>query len=256
MLVLSRKETDKVMFPTLGITVEVLRIRGNTTRLGVDAPSDVPVQRHELAGLKSIDFASEEDDKSKLSRLLRAVRHRLDSASSALNRLHQHLEENTDTTAQNLVLEVFRELQSLDGEATDAIDESKSPLAQVLLVENDDNQGALLAGYLRLNRFDVTVVHDGEDALNYLSLHAPPDVILLDMLMPRCDGPCLVRRIRAAEEFAQVKLFAVSAADPSSMGIPMGAAGIDGWFHKPVDVEHLVSEITRVLGINTPSELN
>lgn len=38
MLVLSRKETDKIVFPTLGITVEVLRLRGNVARIGIDAP--------------------------------------------------------------------------------------------------------------------------------------------------------------------------------------------------------------------------
>jgi DNA-binding response OmpR family regulator len=155
-----------------------------------------------------------------------------------------------------LILEVFHELQSLDRDATDALDSSNTPVAQVLLVESDDNEGALLAGYLRLNRFDVTVTRDGEDALNYLSLHAPPDVILLGMLMPRCDGPCLVQRIRSNEELAQVKLFAVSAEDPSSLDIPPGPGGIDGWFRKPVDVEQMVSDIARELGITTPPELN
>ena len=43
MLVLSRGETEKVLFPTLGISVEVLRVRGNLTRLGIDAPPDVPI---------------------------------------------------------------------------------------------------------------------------------------------------------------------------------------------------------------------
>lgn len=256
MLVLSRKETDKVMFPTLGITVEVLRIRGNTTRLGIDAPSDVPIQRHELADLKSIDFSSEEDDKAKLTGLLRAVRRRLDSAALALNRLHQHTDDKADATAQGLILEVFSELQSLDQDATDALDSSNAPVAQLLLIENDDNEGALLAGYLRMHRFDVTVARDGEDALGYLSLHAPPDAILLGMRIPRCDGPCIVREIRSNRELAQVKLFAVSAADPSSLDVPTGPDGIDGWFRKPVDVEHLVGEIARALGITTPPELN
>ena len=56
MLVLSRRETDKVVFPTLGITVEVLRIRGNVAKLGIDAPPDIPVLHHELAQRKSIDL--------------------------------------------------------------------------------------------------------------------------------------------------------------------------------------------------------
>ena len=50
MLVLSRREDDKIVFPNLGITVEVLRIAGRSVRLGVKAPSQVRVLRHELAG--------------------------------------------------------------------------------------------------------------------------------------------------------------------------------------------------------------
>jgi len=254
MLVLSRKETDKVMFPTLGITVEVLRIRGNTTRLGIDAPSDVPVQRHELADLKSIDFTSEEDDRAKLSGLLHAVRRRLDSATLALNRLHQHADDNADTTARSLVLDVFHELQSLDRDVSDALDSSNTPVAQVLLVESDNNEGALLAGYLRLNRLEVTVVGNDEDALNYLSLHAPPDVVLMCMGLPRCGSPRLIREIRSNDELAQVNLYAICTTDPSALDLTKGPDGIDGWFSKPVDVEQLVNQITSELGINSSSE--
>ena len=49
MLVLSRGFEQKIVFPTLGISVEVLRISGNKVQLGVEAPRDVPVHRHEVA---------------------------------------------------------------------------------------------------------------------------------------------------------------------------------------------------------------
>ena len=52
MLVLSRRESDKVLFPSLGISVEVLRVQGNKTRLGITAPADVPILRHEIAGFE------------------------------------------------------------------------------------------------------------------------------------------------------------------------------------------------------------
>ena len=48
MLVLSRGPKDKVLFPNLGISVEILRIAGNRVRVGVEAPKDVRVLRHEL----------------------------------------------------------------------------------------------------------------------------------------------------------------------------------------------------------------
>ena len=49
MLVLSRGRNDKVVFPTLGISVEILRVAGNKVRLGIEAPQEVPVHRHEVS---------------------------------------------------------------------------------------------------------------------------------------------------------------------------------------------------------------
>lgn len=48
MLVLSRRPGQKVVFPGLGITVEVMRSQGSVTRLGIDAPDDVHVLREEV----------------------------------------------------------------------------------------------------------------------------------------------------------------------------------------------------------------
>src|SRR5438128_191077 len=49
MLVLSRRVNDRILFPNLGITVHILRIEGNVARVGIQAPPDVTVLRHELA---------------------------------------------------------------------------------------------------------------------------------------------------------------------------------------------------------------
>ena len=48
MLVLSRGARQKIVFPTLGITVEILQIAGKRVRVGIDAPTDVPVHRNEV----------------------------------------------------------------------------------------------------------------------------------------------------------------------------------------------------------------
>ncbi|MFM9966641.1 MAG: carbon storage regulator [Planctomycetaceae bacterium] len=48
MLVLSRRPGPKVVFPSLGVAIEVLRSRGSVTRLGIEAPDDVPVLRDDI----------------------------------------------------------------------------------------------------------------------------------------------------------------------------------------------------------------
>ena len=76
MLVLTRKETEKILFPTLGVTVELLRIRGNKARIGIEAPTEIPVVRQEVSGLKAVEFTAETPPSAQLSRVLRAVRQR------------------------------------------------------------------------------------------------------------------------------------------------------------------------------------
>jgi len=59
---------------------------------------------------------------------------------------------------------------------------------------DDRNECELLAAFLRLSGVEVATAGDGADALDYL--RAPPSrVVLLDMIMPRCDGPTTVRAI-------------------------------------------------------------
>src|SRR5262249_34306479 len=54
MLVLSRRPGQKVVFPSLGIAIEVLRSRGSVTKLGVEAPVDVPIMRDEVLAKRTV----------------------------------------------------------------------------------------------------------------------------------------------------------------------------------------------------------
>jgi carbon storage regulator CsrA len=55
MLVLSRRPGQKVVFPSLGITIEVLRARGCVTKLGFEAPANVPIMRDEVLAKPTAD---------------------------------------------------------------------------------------------------------------------------------------------------------------------------------------------------------
>lgn len=49
MLVLSRRENEQVLFPELGITIKVIKTKGNQVRLGISAPESIKILRGELA---------------------------------------------------------------------------------------------------------------------------------------------------------------------------------------------------------------
>jgi carbon storage regulator CsrA len=244
MLVLARKEADKIVFPSLGITVELLRIRGNKARIGISAPPEIPIARQEVLDLRSLEFSEEENTQSKLVRLVHALRSRLDRSADALNKLHRRLETEADDELQNLVLDVFRELQALEGEAAGAVESPQIVRLRTLLVEDDDNQRQLLQSLLEMNDMDIVPAVDGQEALDYLSLHEPPDVVLLDLHLPRCSAPEFVSEIRSERRLAGLNLFAVSGTDPQSLGISIGPKGVNRWFPKPLDTDRLVEAIS------------
>ena len=249
MLVLSRRETERVLFPTLGISIEVLRVRGNTTRLGIDAPPDIPVLRHEIAQRKRIELTPDSGTTAEqLRALAHAVRHRLDSAATSLNRLHQKLDQDRDELGQQIVMQLFEDLQALEREANQALEWSAAAKSlHVLVVEDNAVERQLLASFLELSGLNVTTASDGQDALEYLSLHARPDAVLLDMMMPRCDGPCFVKHVRSDPQLGGLKIFAVSGVEPSTLGLDTGTGGIDGWFPKPFEPAELVIALDQRL---------
>lgn len=249
MLILTRRQMEKILFPTLGISIEVLGVRGNKTRLGIDAPHDIPVLRHELTERPSIELTPEgSTTRKQLVDLAHLVRQRLDRAATALNELHSELEKNQDEHAQEIVLRLYRDLQSMEHEANELIEWSDAAKAtHVLVVEDSAVERKLMAGVLELSGLNVTTAIDGLDALEFLSMHAKPDAVLLDMFMPRCSGPEFVREVRSQPQFKDLKIFAVSSVEPTSLGLVTGSDGINGWFPKPLEPAELVSVLDQRL---------
>ena len=249
MLVLTRREMERVLFPTLGISIEVLRVQGNKTRLGIDAPPDIPVLRHQLTERKSTELTPDgSSTRKQLLDLAHIVRRRLDGATSALNQLHQELDDTGEAHVQEIVLRLYRDLESLERDANQLIEWSDAAKTRhVLVVEDSAVERKLMAAVLELSGLNVTTAGDGQDALEFLSMHAMPDAVLLDMLMPRCDGPEFVRNVRSNSEFKGMRIFAVSSADPATLGLVNGNEGIDGWFPKPLEPAELVSVLDQQL---------
>ena len=241
MLVLSRKQKDKVVFPNLGITVEILKIAGNQIRLGIDAPPEVQVLRHEVAEKQG---TRTEHPFNKLNESLRA---RLHLAASELNELYQQIETGNSDEVETNIFRIFRELQSMDDDVAGFTGQGTRILEgnakRALLVDDNLNETRLLAGYLRCRKIEVATANDGAEAVSYLARRAKPDFMLLDMNMPRFDGRWTVDEIRRDPRNTDLTIFAVSGIDPREYGVEIGPRGINGWYRKPLDPEALVNEM-------------
>jgi len=249
MLVLSRRPNDKVVFPHLGITVEILRVTGNSVRVGIDAPPDVAVVRNEIMEQGKLFPRPEVAEAKGIS--VHRLRNKLNKASLALYVMQRQLEAGKTAEAEENLNKALTEFEALDQEIGNyeqqrAAARAASGERSALLVEDDDNEAALLAEYLRMSGFRVDTSPDGCEALNYLATHRP-DVVLLDMHMPRCDGPTTISAIRRNPQLSGVKVFAVSGSSPNQANVPIGPAGVDRWFSKPLNPRMLVAELNRDL---------
>jgi carbon storage regulator CsrA len=257
MLVLSRGNNDKVVFPTLGISVEILRIAGNKVRLGIDAPKDIPVHRHEIADrigeFRENVLPATNSDNS----LNHAIRNRLHSAALGLHVLHRKLELEENAEAESEIFRIFNDLKAIEEELDEKFPRVSSPtdkqMHRALVVEDDDNERELLSGYLRMSGFEVDTAIDGLQAMVRLTKIDRPDVVLLDMKMPRFDGQKTIKAIRANPDYRRLKVFAVSGTEQSETQVSLGARGVDRWFSKPLDPRQLVKAIHEELSSETLS---
>jgi carbon storage regulator CsrA len=337
MLVLSRRPQERIVFPNLGIEVEVLNVSGNTVRVGVNAPRDVLVLRHEVAE-KDAARAAEAAAKAPVARptvatpaavakpeatasqpslppaaavaasrkWMHQLRNHLNTAGLAMQVAQAQMASGEVSDADAKLQLAIAQLEALDaalanGPAANVVARHDDPLPAVadqrpasavaseaiagretiapgdstakpkarrtdsaaasvakptaLVVEDDANESALLAAVLRLSGFRVDTASDGCHALDYLATHKRPDVVLLDMRMPRCDGPTTISAIRSNPQLSGLRVVAVSGSRSSEVGVSTGPQGVDRWFCKPVDPRRLVHELKHDLQGTTGAKL-
>jgi carbon storage regulator CsrA len=257
MLVLSRKLDQKILLPTVGISIKVVAIRGGVVRLGIEAPPEVTVLREEVPdrneekadGRTAPEPAAADPVQTEL---LHQLCQRLRTTGVGLALLSLELDAGLIDDAKAALTQIRDDLRllrlGLEGEV-DVRPSQASPTngrkKKALLVEDDCNQRELLASFLRQTGIEVDTAGDGADALDYLRTHDKPDVVLLDMALPRVDGPTMVREIRRNPAFAGLRVFGVSGHRPEEFNLDPGPAGIDRWFQKPLDLNTLVEHLTQ-----------
>ncbi|MCS6851500.1 MAG: response regulator [Gemmataceae bacterium] len=238
MLVLSRRPGQRVVFPTVDVSVQVVEVKGSAVRLGIEAPPHVAVLREELLQPSVSPEKANHD-----------FRNRLNSLVMALHVAEKQLQAGHATDAQATLREAQQFLEKLGSSALADAAVSPKPI-ETLLVEDNPNEVALLASYLRLSGFRVQSVHDGLEALDFLARHHKPDFVLLDMRLPRCDGAATVSAIRENPALADVRIFVVSGAAPSEYNLPTGRHGVDAWFQKPLNPRRLVEAMNAAVSRN------
>jgi CheY-like chemotaxis protein len=120
-------------------------------------------------------------------------------------------------------------------------------LGRVLVVDDDEVIRRLIAVNLQLEGFDVETAVDGQDCLERVT-EIDPDVITLDVMMPRLDGWETAVQLRKSPQTAHIKVVLITARaqeDDKSRG---GRVGADAYLTKPFDPNEMIRVVRQLAG--------
>ena len=120
---------------------------------------------------------------------------------------------------------------------------------KILVVDDDANICELLRLYLTKEGYQVTTAGDGEEGLEKFN-QIKPDMVLLDVMMPRMDGLEVCRRIRKAGNTPVMMLTAKGETFDKVLGLELGA---DDYVTMPFDTKEVVARIKAVLRRTAPA---
>jgi DNA-binding response OmpR family regulator len=117
---------------------------------------------------------------------------------------------------------------------------------RVLIVDDEPNIVTSLEYLMSRNGYEVVTAHDGEDALEVVESFVP-DVVLLDVMMPRRSGYEVLQQIRERPEWRHIKIVMLSAKGREAAVSKGLALGADAYVTKPFSSRDLMAKIGELI---------
>ena len=114
---------------------------------------------------------------------------------------------------------------------------------KILIVDDDENICELLRLYLEKEGYETVVANDGEQAVDLAQKHSP-DLVLLDIMLPKLDGWQVCREIRKFSEMPIIMITAKGEIFDKILGLELGA---DDYITKPFDTKEVIARVKAVL---------
>ena len=115
---------------------------------------------------------------------------------------------------------------------------------RVLVVDDNPTNLKLAADVLRFDGYDVATAADAADAITAIEARQP-DLILMDVQMPRIDGLTLTRRLKAEAATKDIVIVALTSSAMLGDEEKARQAGCDGYITKPIDSRRLGEQVAE-----------
>jgi DNA-binding response OmpR family regulator len=120
--------------------------------------------------------------------------------------------------------------------------------ARVLVVDDTPHNVKLLADLLSVKGYAVSTAVNGEEALVKVAAE-PPDIVLLDVMMPGLSGYAVCERLRADPRTALLPIVLVTSLDPQQERVKGIEAGADDFLSKPINQPELFARVRSLLRV-------
>jgi len=124
---------------------------------------------------------------------------------------------------------------------------------RILIVDDHEDNVELLRARLESWGYTVEAAMDGSEALHHVEEH-PPDLILLDVMMPSIDGMEVARRVKGNSELPFIPIIMQTALDTTEDKVEGLEAGADDYITKPIDFAELKARMRSMLRIKRLQE--
>lgn len=117
---------------------------------------------------------------------------------------------------------------------------------KVLVVDDDADLLKMLKLRIEAEGFEFIGAGDGEEMLKLMKVNRP-DVIILDIMLPRIDGYTALREMRNEEEFKDVPVIVLTAKEKRAVGDLFALEKIAGFIEKPFETKDLLDKIRSLV---------
>jgi CheY-like chemotaxis protein len=120
-------------------------------------------------------------------------------------------------------------------------------IGRILVVEDNNDNMTLITDVLGSLDYEVISAKDGEEGLE-IAKAQKPDLILMDLSLPRMDGWTATRQLKSDSELAHIPVIALTAHAMIGDRERALAAGCDDYISKPINIRELARKLTQLLG--------
>jgi CheY-like chemotaxis protein len=119
-------------------------------------------------------------------------------------------------------------------------------MAKILIVDDDEQATTLLERVLAIKGHEASSLNDSAETLQVVS-SSPPDLILLDLMMPEPNGFEVCKMLRADPKYAKLPIVIITAMDDNASKENAYAAGANDYLTKPFRIDALAQAIDDLI---------